>query len=128
VDKSGFGLGILKLLLLAVLFASLSAAMGAVCAHASPASSAPIDKLIAVAAEKGNEIAVFAYAAAVRLFWALAVIQLAWSGIQLATRGEWTMFHIVSLLIRETIFIGFFYWLLTQGNPGHTDNLTLMIA
>ncbi|GHS90005.1 hypothetical protein AGMMS49957_14600 [Synergistales bacterium] len=55
------------------------------------------------------------YKAAVRLFWLLAFIQFVWSGIQLALRGEWSLSSMSGVIVREILFIGFFYWILTLG-------------
>lgn len=53
---------------------------------------------------------------AVRLFWALVLIDLAWMGIQLALNpGELSGFF--SAFTRKVLFIGFF-WLLLQPIPG----------
>ena len=53
---------------------------------------------------------------AVRLFWILALIDLAWLGIQLALNpGEFSDFF--AALIRKILFIGFF-WILLQPVPG----------
>ncbi|MDR1740616.1 MAG: type IV secretion system protein [Synergistaceae bacterium] len=51
--------------------------------------------------------------AAKRLFWVLAVIQFAWSAIQLAMSGEFSLFSVARTVIREVMFIGFFWWILT---------------
>lgn len=49
------------------------------------------------------------------LFMVLATIQIAWNFIQLAADGKTDMQSVVSMLIRQIIFIGFFYYFLQNG-------------
>lgn len=49
------------------------------------------------------------------LFFTLALIQLAWNFMQLAADGKTDMQSLVSMLIRQIIFIGFFYYFLQNG-------------
>jgi P-type conjugative transfer protein TrbL len=94
---------------------------------AAPYDSAPINTFIDTVRSAGGGIHSAAYTAAVWLFWALALVQLSWSAIQLALRGEWTINHVTSLLVKETLFIGFFYWLLTQADPSNPYNIIEMM-
>lgn len=48
-----------------------------------------------------------------RLFWILAFIEFAWAAIQLGMRSA-GIEEIVATVINQIIFIGFFYWLLTN--------------
>ncbi|MDR3076482.1 MAG: hypothetical protein LBU26_04195, partial [Synergistaceae bacterium] len=139
MERKRIGFGILAALAFAAFLASPASA-------AAPFESAPIKSLIGElgtmggAMTIGGRIHTAAYNAARWLLWTLAIIQFAWASAQLALRGEWTMPHIASLLVKETLFIGFFYWLLTQAdpsewlltleNPPKTDanNLIWMIA
>ena len=50
-----------------------------------------------------------------KLFFSLALIQIAWSFIQLAAEGKTDMQSVVSTLVRQMIFIGFFYYFLQNG-------------
>lgn len=49
------------------------------------------------------------------LFFTLALIQLAWSFVQLAADGKTDMQSVVAMLARQMLFIGFFYWWLNNG-------------
>jgi type IV secretion system protein TrbL len=93
-------------------------------AGASPsfaASSSTADGVAAVNAYidafklKGEELFTTIDGAATSLFWILAVIQFCWAGSRLALNGNYTLAGIVGTVVREIFFIGFFYWLLTQG-------------
>jgi P-type conjugative transfer protein TrbL len=53
-------------------------------------------------------------AAATTLFWILAVIQFVWAGISLVFKASFSIMAFFETLVREILFIGFFYWLLTQ--------------
>ncbi|MDR1021260.1 MAG: type IV secretion system protein [Synergistaceae bacterium] len=48
------------------------------------------------------------------MFFTLATIQLVWAGINLLFRGDFSIQSFFGALVREMLFIGFFYWLLTQ--------------
>ena len=118
----------------AILFSAAAAVLlmlSAGGAWAAVPDAAQVAAFISQGMALSGTVGTTAYAAAVRLFWMLALIQFVWSAIQLALRGGWTMAHIVSLLAKEIMFIGFFYWLLLQGNPdasaGHVP-LTEMLA
>jgi|GEM_PF-4197765 len=54
------------------------------------------------------------YNVALVLFWLLAGIQFSWSCVQLGVKGDFSVVSATQLLIREIMFIGFFFWLLTQ--------------
>ncbi|MDR1579801.1 MAG: type IV secretion system protein [Synergistaceae bacterium] len=115
----------------AILFFAAAAALAAGAAWAAVPDAAPVDAFISQGIALSGAVGTTAYAAAVRLFWRLALIQFVWSAMQLALRGGWTMAHIVSLLAKEIMFIGFFYWLLLQGNPNASPGnvpLTEMLA
>jgi type IV secretion system protein TrbL len=122
MDERGNSGKLLTILFFAAAFAAVFAAGGA---WAAVPDAAPVDSFISAGRSAADGVAAMAYDAAVNLFWTLALIQLAWSMIQLALRGGWTMAHITSLLVKEMMFIGFFYWLLTQGNPSLGDGATL---
>lgn len=54
------------------------------------------------------------YSVALRLFWLLAGIQFSWSCVQLGLKGEFSLVSVTQVLVREIMFLGFFFWLLTQ--------------
>ncbi|MDR3280500.1 MAG: type IV secretion system protein [Synergistaceae bacterium] len=120
---------LLKELLPLLLLTILAAALYAPAAYAAvpTVGSAPIDNFI-TAAQWTNSAMTDVYSAALRLFWAVAVIQFAWAMIQLALRGSWTMAHITSLAVKEIMFIGFFYWLLLQADPSSSNSLMNAIS
>lgn len=62
-----------------------------------------------------SELSVKLIASARSLFLVLATIQIAWNFIQLAADGKTDMQSVVSMLIRQMIFIGFFYYFLDNG-------------
>ena len=128
MDDCGNSGKLLTVLFFVAAFAAVFAACGA---WAAVPDAAPVDAFISQGMALSDTVGTTAYAAAVRLFWIIALIQFVWSAIQLALRGGWTMAHIVSMLAKEIMFIGFFYWLLLQGNhvasPGHVP-LTEMLA
>ncbi|MCL2009395.1 MAG: type IV secretion system protein [Synergistaceae bacterium] len=110
----------------------LWAVCGAGAAWAADAmAAAPITDLIGRAITRGRQLGVAAHTAATQVFWTLALLQLTWAAVQLALRGEWTMSHVISLLVKEIVLIGFFAWLLGLANPTVTEesqNLMLMFA
>lgn len=114
-------------LFFAALFVLLS---GASASYADVMNSAPVDNFLkafngfsGITSSGG-----FLYRAADRLFWILAFIQFAWSMGQLGLRGEWTLSSITGVLVREALFIGFFYWLLTwSSSNGLTNMITVGI-
>jgi P-type conjugative transfer protein TrbL len=61
--------------------------------------------------------------AAEYLFWALATIQLAWAAMQLGLRGDLSFASFANTLVKEILFVGFFYWLLAleKGGAGDPD-------
>ena len=118
----------------------LWAVCGAGAAWAADAmAAAPITDLIGRAITRGRQLGVAAHTAATQVFWTLALLQLTWAAVQLALRGEWTMSHVISLLVKEIVLIGFFAWLLSLADPSllgltnpsvtqESQNLILMFA
>jgi type IV secretion system protein TrbL len=115
-------------LLTAAIVALMTLAAAAAMPAAAAYDSAPIDDFIGTVSGAGGSIHSVAYNAALRLFWVLALVQFAWSGMQLGLRGEWTMNHVAALLVKEVLFIGLFYWLLTQADPSNSANIIVMIS
>ena len=123
MDDCGNSGKLLTVLFFVAAFAAVFAACGA---WAAVPDAAPVDTFISQGITLSGTVGTTAYAAAVRLFWIIALIQFVWSAIQLALRGGWTMAHIVSMLAKEIMFIGFFYWLLLKGTPPpHPDTYRL---
>jgi P-type conjugative transfer protein TrbL len=100
-----------------VTLSALSALVWVSAAFAADSASAPIDNFIQNFMSLRDRLTAgggLLYRAALKLFWTLALIQLTWSGIRLALRGDWGLSSITAVLVRNIMFIGFFYWLLTQ--------------
>jgi P-type conjugative transfer protein TrbL len=77
-------------------------------------SGGTVDEMMDRFEEKSSDISNRFYDAALWLFWALAVIQFTWAAAQLGLKGELSLTSFSQTLIRELMFIGLFYWLLTN--------------
>ncbi|MDR1649752.1 MAG: type IV secretion system protein [Synergistaceae bacterium] len=77
--------------------------------------AAAVNDFIDAFVTKGQSLVANIAGAAQTLFWVLAVIQFVWAGCRLALNGNYTLTGIAGTAIREVLFLGFFYWLLTQG-------------
>jgi P-type conjugative transfer protein TrbL len=71
-----------------------------------------VDEMISDFRDMSRKIADTFYDAALWVFWALAAIQFTWASAQLGLRGELSLTSFSQTLVREIMFIGFFYWLL----------------
>ena len=86
-----------------------------------------LDEMMNKFEAKTDSIATTFIIAARRLFWILAVIQFTWAAIQLGLKGELSLTSFTQTVVREIMFIGFFFWLLNNyANLGHwiVDSLT----
>lgn len=86
----------------------------------------PLDSLVAELQRslQSGSLAVTLTSMATSLFIILATLQIAWNFIQLTADGKFEMQAIISTLVRQIIFIGFFYWLLRNG----IDFFTLIVS
>lgn len=80
-----------------------------VASAATPVTTdAILDRFHAEAIKIGNKIEEYA----VWLFWCLAIIEFSWAAIQVGVRGEMSLGALWSMVFKQTMMIGFFWWLL----------------
>ncbi|MDR1944286.1 MAG: P-type conjugative transfer protein TrbL [Synergistaceae bacterium] len=103
-----------KLLTALLIAAALCAASPSFAAWSTSDGADAVDSFISEFVSRSDSVRTAFAGAAMRLFWILALIQFVWAGLRLLLSGDFSFFSFARTAVREIMFIGLFYWLLTQ--------------
>ncbi|MDR1020223.1 MAG: P-type conjugative transfer protein TrbL [Synergistaceae bacterium] len=115
MEKSEYAGTILTVFTLAaVLSLTVAVAPSSAAAPSTADGSAAVDYFITNIDDNMDKLRNVFITGASIMFFTLATIQLAWAGMNLLFRGDFSIQSFFGALVKEMLFIGFFYWLLTQ--------------